>query len=456
MATETPRPSGLSVFVIVWFGQLISLLGTSITRFAVTLWAWELTGQATALSLAAFFGFVPVMLMSPLAGALVDRWNRKLVIMLSDFGAAGATLLLLVLSATGSLQLWHIYLASFIAGIFESFQFPAYSAAVTTMIDKRHYARASAMIGLAEMATGIVAPILATALYATIQLQGILIIDIATCAFALAAVAVARIPQPQVTEQSQTEGKGSLLQEAFFGFQYIRRRPSLLGLQMVFFFGNLLFTVFTVLLGAMILARTDNNHVILRDLTSTMAVGGLVSGLIMSAWGGPKRRIHGVLIGWAVSGVIPVMVMGLGRSLPVWMFAGFVGSLLIAVVNPCNQAIWQSKVPPHLQGRVFSARRMIAQITAPLAMLVAGPLADYVFEPAMQPGGALAGAFGPLVGVGPGAGIALMYLVVGALVVLVGVAGYLIPAIRHVEDLIEDHVTTDGVAPELAGSSASV
>lgn len=456
MLAKTPSTTGLKVFVVVWFGQMISLLGTSITRFAVTLWAWELTGQATALSLAAFFGFVPIMLMSPLAGALVDRWNRKLVIMLSDFGAAGATLLLLLLSATGSLELWHIYLASFIAGLFEAFQFPAYSAAVTTMVDKSQYARASAMIGLAETLTGIVAPIVATALYAIVHLQGILLLDLVTCAFALTAVAFARIPQPAVTAQSQTEGKGSLWQEAFFGFRYIWQRPSLLGLQMIFFFGNFLFTVFTVLLGAMILARTDNNHIILRDLTSTMAVGGLVAGLIISAWGGPKRRIHGVLLGWGVSGVIPIMLMGLGSTLPVWMIAAFFGSLIIAVVNPCNQAIWQTKVPPHLQGRVFSVRRLIAQATSPLAMLIAGPLADFIFEPAMQPGGPLVGVFGSLVGIGAGAGIALMYLVVGALTVFVGVAGYLIPAIRHVEDLIDDHAPTDIDEPELAGSSASI
>jgi MFS family permease len=456
MPSNTAQSAGLRAFVVVWFGQMISLLGTSLTRYAVTLWAWELTGQATALSLAAFFGFVPLMLMSPFAGALVDRWNRKLVIMLSDFGAAGSALLLLLLSATGNLEIWHVYVASFIAGIFEAFQFPAYSAAVTTMVDRSQYARTSAMIGIAETATGILAPILATALYATIKLPGILVIDVTTCIFAITTVFFARIPQPPVTQESQQEGKGNLLREAAYGFRYIRQRPSLLGLQLVFFFGNLLYTLFAVLMGAMILARTGNDQIVLRDVSSTMAVGGLVSGLIISAWGGPKRRILGVLIGWSVSGIIPIMVMGLGRTTPVWMLAGFVGSFLIAIVNPCNQAIWQSKVPPHLQGRVFSARRFIAQVTSPLAMLVAGPLADYVFEPAMQSGGLLATAFGPLVGTGPGAGIALMYLVVGVLVVMVGIVGYFVPAIRNVEDLVPDHVATEPVATELAGGSASV
>lgn len=438
MQATTSNPTGLRAFIIIWAGQLVSLLGTGISRFAITLWAWEVTGQATALSLAAFFGFAPMMLMSPLAGALVDRWNRKLVIMLSDFGAGSATFLLLLISIVGDLQIWHIYLAAFIAGLFEAFQFPAYSAAVTTMVDKSQYARASAMIGLADTASGILAPILATALYATIQFEGILLLDILTCLFALATIALAHIPQPESTPQAQQEGKGSLFGEAIYGFRYIWQRPSLLGLQMVFFFGNFLYTLAFVLLNAMILARTNNDHLALRNITSTMAVGGLVSGLIISAWGGPKRRIHGVLIGWSLSGIFPMMLMGLGRGVWVWLVAGFLGSIVIAVVNPSNQAIWQSAVPAHLQGRVFSARRFIGQMTAPLAMLIAGPLADYLFEPAMQPDGWLADSFGGLVGTGAGAGIALMYVFIGGLLVLVGIGGYLTPAIYNVETRISE------------------
>jgi DHA3 family macrolide efflux protein-like MFS transporter len=442
MPSPSQQPSGMRVFTIVWIGQLISLLGTGITRFALVLWAWEITGQATALSLTAFFGFMPIMLMSPIAGALVDRWNRKLVIMLSDFGAVCATLLLLALSLSGDLQIWHIYLTSFIAGLFESFQFPAYSAAVTTMVERKDYARTSAMMGIAETASGIFAPILATAFYTVIHLEGIFIFDIVTCLFAILTIGIARIPQPPITEQATDESKGRLLNEAVYGFKYIWRRPSLFGLQMVFFFSNFLYSLYAILLNAMILARTNNDQLMLRDITTTIAIGGLVSGLLISAWGGPKRRIHGVLMGWTLTGIVPIILMGVGQSRPVWLLAGFVGAVVTAVVNPSNQAIWQAKIPPHIQGRVFSARRMIAQVAGPVALLIAGPLADYVFEPAMQSDGVLASVFGGLVGTSTGSGMALIIILSGVLMVVTGIGAYLVPAIRQVEDIIPDHQDT--------------
>lgn len=436
---HTSSPPGMRVFIMIWVGQFISLLGTGITRFAITLWAWEVTGQASALSFAAFFGVLPLMLMSPIAGALVDRWNRKLVIMLSDLGAAGATLLLFVLITSGNLEIWHIYLAAFIAGIFESFQFPAFSAAITTIVDKKQYARAGAMMGIAETTSGIFAPILGTAFYATIRLDGIFLIDITTCLIAVLLIALSRIPQPAIADSETDDSKGNLFYEAIYGFKYIWKRSSLFGLQMVFFFCNLLFGLYAILLSAMILARTDNNQLVLRDVTTLMAVGGVASGLLISLWGGPKRRIHGVLIGWGLTGIVPVMAFGITQTPVAWAIVGFIGTFILTVVNPSNQAIWQSKVPTHIQGRVFSARRMIAQVAGPFAMLVAGPLADYIFEPAMKSDSFLSQTFGGWVGTGAGAGMGLMFVFTGALIVLTTIIAYLIPAIRNVEDIIPDH-----------------
>ena len=138
------RPQGMQAFYTIWVGQFFSLLGTGMSRFALTLWAWELTGSATALALVAFFSFLPSVVFSPVAGALVDKWDRKLVMMLSDLAAGVGTIILLILSLNGVLVLWHVYLIAFVAGLFESFQFPAYCAAITTMVDKTQYARTSA------------------------------------------------------------------------------------------------------------------------------------------------------------------------------------------------------------------------------------------------------------------------------------------------------------------------
>lgn len=435
-----PALSGMRAFTVIWVGQFLSLLGTGMTRFAITLWAWELTGSATALALAAFFSFAPTIVMTPIAGALVDRWHkqRKLVMMISDVTAGLSTVALLLLASAGTLELWHIYAAGAFAAVFGSFQWPAYSAAITTMVDKNNYGRTSAMLSLADAGSGILAPIFGALLYATVKLNGVMLIDVVTFLFAVGTLAVVHIPVTQNADVS-TEGKGSLLTEALYGFRYIAARPSLLGLQLVFFFGNTMSSLAFVLIAPMILSRTGNDETTLSIAMAVAGVGSVIGGIMMSVWGGPKKRVNGVLFGWGISGILGIVVIGLGRGLPLWILGSLGETIGIAPVNASNQAIWQSKVPPELQGRVFSARMLIAQISTPVSTLIAGPLADYVFEPAMMEGGSLAGTFGWLVGTGPGAGMGLMFVIAGLLVTLVAVVGYLTPAVRNVETIIPDH-----------------
>ena len=442
---QTNRPTGLFAFTIVWLGQVVSLFGSATTQFALTIWAWQLTGSVTALALVAFFSFGPTVLISPIAGALVDRWNRKLVMMLSDLAAGLSSIAILLLYTFGALQIWHLYVAGAFAGIFQAFQWPAYSAAISIMLPKEHYTRASGMISLAESGSGILAPLAAGALIGLLGsgsgLNGIsviLIVDIVTFVFAIGALLFVHIPQPARTEEGR-KGQGSIWKEAGYGFRYIRERPSLLGVQLVFFAGNLLGSIGFTVLPAMILARTANNATTLGSVQSAGAVGDVIGGLLLTAWGGPKRRIHGVLIGHVLISLFGEVLMGFGRGLPVWLVASFLGAMTIPIINGSNQAIWQAKVAPDVQGRVFSVRRLIAQISGPVAILLAGPLADRVFEPAMQPGGSLAPVFGGLIGTGPGAGMALMFIVIGILGMLAGLAGYVFPAVRNVETLIPDH-----------------
>ncbi|MBZ0294354.1 MAG: MFS transporter [Anaerolineae bacterium] len=427
----------MRAFTIVWFGQFISLIGTGMTQFAVALWAWQLTGQATALALVSFFTFGPMVLVSPLAGALVDRLDRKLVMMLSDLAAGLSTIILFALLLADHLEIWHLYAAGAFAGTFQAFQFPAYSAAVTTMIPKAQYGRAQAMLGLAESAARIFAPIAASALFAFIDLRGIMLIDIITFCFAILTLWFVYIPTPSRTETGAA-AQGSLLQESLYGFRYILARPSLFGLQLVFLFGNWLATIAFELLPPMLLARTGGNELALGSVQSAMGIGGVVSGMVLTAWGGPRRRVNGVLIGWTISGFF-MLLLGLAQVLPLWMLFGFAMLTSFPLVNASNQAIWQAKVAPDVQGRVFAIRALIAQATTPIGMLLAGPLADVVFEPAMQPGGALAGTFGPYVGTGPGAGMALIFIACGFCTALVGLSAYRFRAIREVEDILPDH-----------------
>ncbi len=456
------RPTGMLAFYIVALGQLISILGTSMTQFALTIWSWKFvteiqpsTDPATAMALVGFFNFLPEVLLSPVAGALVDRWNRKQVMMLVDLAAGLATVVVFMLYISGQLQIWHLYVAGAFTGAFKSFQFPAYSAAISTMIPKKQYARADAVLGLTESIPFILAPVGAAFLLGIIGIDGVMLIDIVTFSAAVGALLFIHVPQPERSVASQGQ-PASLLQDSLFGFRYIFRRPSLLGLQMIFFWGNLLFSLGFVLVAPMILARTDNNEQVLGYIQSAAGIGAIIGGVLLAAWGGLKRRVYGLLMGWFFASLLGNVLLGIGRDLPLWLVASFGGAFFNVFINASNQAIWQSKVPPDVQGRVFAARRMIAQIVGPVGILLAGPLADRVFEPGMREGGWLAGMFGWLVGTGPGTGMALLLVITGALMMLLGPAGYFIPDIRDAESLLPDHDARPSEQPSSAEVSVVV
>jgi MFS family permease len=445
--TTQRRPMGMTAFVIIWIGQVVSLLGTAMTNFGLTIWAYQETGQATALALVGFFFMVPLLVVSPVAGALVDRSNRKLMMMLSDLGAGVVTIIQLTLFATGNLQIWHLYVTAAIAGTFQTFQWPAFSAAITMMLPREQYGRANGMLELANSSSNIFAPILAAALLGFIGLAGILIIDIITFVFAIGALLFVYIPQPEATEVGREAG-GSIWRESAYGFRYIRARPSLLGLQLVFTLGNFFATLGMTLVAPMILARTGSNELVLGTTQSAGAIGGVLGGLTMSAWGGFKRMVHGVLLGWILGGLFGETLMGLGQSLPVWAVASFCIAFVSPIINASNQAIWQAKTEPDVQGRVFSVRRMIAWMVVPLAQLLAGPLADQVFEPAMSSDSWLSETFSWLVGTGPGAGMAIIVIFAGLGGALSGLSGYAVRRVRDVEDLLPDiEVAEEAVAP---------
>lgn len=437
------RPEGMRAFTTIWAGQVFSLVGSAMTGFALTIWAWETQGSATALALVGFFNFAPLILFSPIAGALVDRWNRKLVMALSDMATGVTTIVILLLFLSGKMQLWHLFVTGAFAGLFQAFQWPAYSAAISMMIPKAQYGRASGMISLAQWGSGIFAPVLAGMLIGKIGLGGILAIDLVTLAIALTTLALVAIPNPV---RNPGEKKEHLLKDAGFGFRYILQRPSLFWLQMVFFVGNLLATIAGTLVNPMVLAWTGNNATTLGTVQSAGAVGGVAGSLLLTAWGGPKKRVWGVLIGWMLTGLLGYALFGLAGSLTLWLAASFMSNFITPVINGSNQAIWQSKVPPEIQGRVFSVRLMIAQITAPISMLLAGPLADKVFEPAMQNGTWLAAAFGGLFGTHAGSGMSMIIAICGFLIVLVGIGGSTLHPVREVESLIPDHDEESPVA----------
>lgn len=429
-------------FTVIWLGQMLSLLGTSMSAFALSIWAYETTHQATALALVGFFNFVPIIALSPIAGAIVDRHDRKHIMMLADFAAGLPTIAVLLLYLTGSLQIWQLFITGLVAGSFQAFHFPAYSAAVTMLISKKHYGRASGMLSMAQFASQIFAPILAalilSALYPT-GLTTVLIIDIATFTMAIGILFFVHVPKPPITELGK-RAVGSIWKESLYGFSYIRQHPSLLGLLLTFFISNLFFTFGNIIITPMVLNRVGDENlgqIILGSVFTVGGIGGVLGSLALTVWGGPKRKVYGVLGGMFIVAIFS-SVMGIGQSLPVWAAALFFGMFIMPTINGSSQAIWQSKVAPDVQGRVFSTRLLIAQLSVPIAMLMAGPLADLFFEPSMREGGSLVSVFGGLVGSGPGAGMALMLVISGICGGLAAVAGYSFRVIRNAEDILQD------------------
>jgi len=425
-------------FTVVWLGQMVSVVATNMTQFALTIFIFEKTNSATALGLQQVFFIVPFLVISPFAGAMVDRYNRKMMMMVSDIGAGVATFIVMALQLTGSLQIWHLYIAAAATGIFQAFQWPAYSAAISTMVPKEQYGRANGMMSLVDAGPGVLAPLLAGAFLPLIGLTGIMVLDVVTFLVALVALAFVIVPQPVQSEENR-RAQGNILKESVFGFKFIFSRPSLLGLQVVFLLGNLMAGVEMILKAPMILVRTQNNEGIYGIVQSVGAVGAVVGGIAMTTWGGPKRRTDGVLLGHILMGLFSEVILGLNFGLPGWIVGMVVGGFLIPILNGSNQAIWQAKVPPDLQGRVFSARRLIAWIAQPLSALIAGPLADYVMEPAMKGGGFWPNTFGWLVGTGPGSGMAFLIVLTGLITMGVGLVAYLIPQIRNAEQILPDH-----------------
>ncbi len=431
--------AGMPAFVLVWLGQMISILATQMTQFAITVWAYQATGSVTALGLVAVFNSVPFLLLSPLAGAMVDRYNRKLMMMLSDLGAGCATILLLVLQASGGgLQIWHLYLTAAITGLFSAFQFPAYASSVSLMVPKAQLGRANGLMSLMDNGPGVLAPLLAGVLLPFIHFAGILTIDVITFIVAILVLLSVVVPQPPRTEAG-AKSKGSLLYEAVYGFRYIVARPSLLGLQTIAFISNIFGGIFFALMAPMILARTSNNELILGSVQSVAASGVIVGALVLTAWGGFKRRVHGILLGYVVAGLFGCVVMGLRFGLPVWLAGAFVATFVIPMVMGSTQAIWQSKVAPDVQGRVFASRRLIAWSSQPITPIVAGLLADRWLEPAMQATGGIAQFWSPLVGTGPGAGMAILMIVCGLATATVGIVAYFVRVVRDAELLLPDH-----------------
>ena len=424
----------MRTFLIIWFGQLISLFGSQLTSFALGIWVYQNTGSVTQFALISFFATLPGLVISPLAGALVDRWDRRNAMIISDSVAGLSTFSIGLLLLIGQLQIWHIYLAITISSISSAFQWPAYGAATTLLVPKKHLSRASGMNQLSEAFARLLSPLFGGFLVILIQIQGVILLDLATFLFALVTLLIVKIPKPKTTVAGKL-GKGSLLKESTYGWRYIQARPGLMGLLIFFSISNFAVSTAEVLSTPLALSFTSVN--VLGMVLSIGGSGMLIGSIVISIWGGPKRRIYGVLGSELLLGV-SIFLLGIQTSVILMTFGCFVAFCTIPISQASSNAIWQTKVAPDVQGRVFAIRTMFAWSSRPLAYLFAGPLADRIFEPLMAVNGPLAGSIGKVIGTGPGRGIGLIFILMGSLIVLSAIIAYKYKPLRLVESKLPD------------------
>jgi DHA3 family macrolide efflux protein-like MFS transporter len=424
------------IFYMMWFGQLVSHIGSGLTTFAMGVWVYQQTGSAAKFTTIALLSGLPGLVLMPIAGALVDRWDKRWTMLLSEAICGVASLSMLLMTVSGRLTIAHIYICVVVFSIVGTFGSLAYYPAITLTVPKRMMGRISGMTHASQATSQIAGPLLGGLMIAFMGLQTIFLADVLTFIFAIATLLIIHIPKVEKTQEEENASP-SIFREALYGWTYIRERPSLLSIILFFTTTNFFLTMALVLFSPMILSF--HSAPVLGTLNSISGVGMLVGSLVMSAWGGPKDRVRGILgFSMMISGSL--ILIGLTPSVLIIAVALFALYFAIPLANSCSQALWQVKTPPEVQGRVFSLRRMISGAMSPISFAVAGRIADRWFEPALASGGVLSDSVGRVFGVGPGHGMAFIFVLCGATALILQTAAFKFPTLRRAESILPDAI----------------
>jgi len=454
MNTPAPPSPGYSMrtFVTVWLGQFVSMLGTGLTTFALGAYVYESSGSVTRFALVGFFGTLPMALLSPIAGVLADRWDRRKIMLIGDLGAGFSIFLIWLLFAGQdagywTIQHWYFYIPIFFGAACSTMTYPAWMATVPLLVPRRHLGRASGMTDLSAASAQIVGPLIAGALLGSIGLSGILFLDAVSYLFVVGALIIVRFPAPP---RAQTTGPRTLLGDIAEGWRFIRERPGLRGLLIYVTCIGFAVGMVMLLINPLVLAFTDIHS--LKWIASIAGFGGLLGGIVTSTWGGPRRRILAITF-FPILAALVLLLAALPPSVPLIATAAAIFLFTFPLTSSNNLVIWQTKTPPALQGRVTSLRRVVFQSTGLLVTLLGGILADKVFEPAMAPDGVLASTVGRVIGTGQGRGVALMFIALSVMMLTCVGVMWMSPRIRNVESELPDALPAPSGAPPTAMST---
>ena len=431
----------MRTFFIVWLGQLISLLGSKLTEFALGFWileqTYQETGTITQFAITILLIYLPKVLVSPLAGVIIDRWNRRWAMILSDGMTGLITIGLISLVWSQQLAVWHIYLSVTVASVFNAFQLPAYTAAIAQIVPQKHLSRANGMVQVSSGVAKIASPFIAGLLMNFVGLEGILTIDLITFVIALISLTVVKFPNLRRNKLVKRSPVEQFVNDTISGWDYIATRPGLLRLLSFIAVSYFTMGMLEVILWPLLYEPNSTEQ-----LGSILSIGGcgvLAGSLLMSIWGGSKNRVLIIIGSVALQGLV-ILGAGLKASLVMLALSVFLYLFSQPIIISSNQAIWQSKVPAKLQGRVFALQQSLERALAICAYVVAGPLVDRVLNPLMAEGSFLANTIGRYIGgtISQGDGIALLLIMLGILNLVIVAIAIREPRLRHLETELPD------------------
>jgi MFS family permease len=418
-------------FIVFSVGLLLTVLGSAFTGLAMGVWVFQYTGSVTQYSFTLLINLLPMVLFGAVAGALVDRWNRRVILMVTEAISAVTVLGLALLFEAGALRPWHIFIVVGIQSLVRSVQMPALSAVVVLLAPKTQVARANGVIMLAQALGNTAGFAAGGVLLLAIKLDGVLFVDFATFLINIVILLFVPIPPPPRTEAGASAEGGGLLAEIRAGWRIFGTRRALVTLLLFSAALNVSLGYADAMLTPLVLSFAS--AAALGAVVASMGVGAVLGSVSLAAWGGPRRRING-LAGFALPLGLFLCLGALRPSVPLIAIAAVGFTFCYTIVDGTGRNILQLEVEPDVQGRVFATYNMVGGAVLATSYLLAGPIADHFFEPLMRANGRLAGSFGSVLGTGPGRGMALLMLAIGVVMLLTAITAYRQPSLRNLAD----------------------
>ena len=371
----------LKNFIILWLSQSLSSLGSAMTNYALVIWSYQQYHSALITALIAICSYAPYVIMSIFAGALSDRWNKKITMMVCDSFAAVCTICILLLLQTGELRIWHIYFLNACNGLMNTIQQPSADVTISLLTPKKYYQKVSGMRSLSNSLTTVLTPVVATALLSFLGMKAVILFDLFTFGIAfLCLLFFIQIPEIKIKDAV----KESLVQSTKAGLNYLKENRGILDLILFLAAINLIASMYNAAFPAMILSRSNGGEVGLGIVNATVGIATLAGSVIVSILPSPKSRVRVICNALLFSMSTENFFLAFGRTIPLWSIGAALGWIFIPIMGANMDVLFRNHIPVEMQGRVFSARNTLQFFTIPIGYFLGGYLVDKVFEPLMK------------------------------------------------------------------------